>query len=391
MATPPQEALKKCISCGSLLPATAFNRRTKSQDGRASVCRRCASVKRHSNRNSRGRNEMRAAIKGGNFKRVRDLFSGTSFNPNQLLAMAAQNYNTARKHKGHTEIADFLIAQGARPSSGMLFEAARDGSQAIVDRLVAGGAELDIFACSIIGDLALVTNHLDRDHGLAQARASREIGHYRDFTPLHCCCLSGLGRHSPSKQDQLLDVGKLLVRSGADIDAKGMFYGPLVVTPLDMIAHTGGNLPLSRFLIAKGAKISAFAFLEALAHRGRSFEEGIALAELFLEMGFDINAVKEEERTALHAAANSGVSKTVKWLLEHGANVNARGRMGRTPLHLAAERNTSSKTVEILVEWGADINAKDDQGLTALDVAEHHGKTAVARWLKSALAKTSRP
>jgi hypothetical protein len=27
------------------------------------------------------------------------------------------------------------------------------------------------------------------------------------------------------------------------------------------------------------------------------------------------------------------------------------------------------------------MNAKDDQGPTALDVAEHHGKTAVARWL----------
>lgn len=388
MAASPKEALKTCTSCGRLLPMSAFNRRKGSQDGRASMCRRCANVNRQSNTTPRRRNEMRAAIKAGNVERVRELFPRASFEPDQLLAMATQNYNTARKHMGHAAIVDFLIAQGARPSCDMLFEAARDGSQAIVDRLVAAGAELDILAYALIGDLACVTDQLTRDRRLARGRARPEITRYQDFTPLHCCCLSGLGRGSPLKENHLLKIGELLVRSGADIDAKATFYG-IIVTPLDMLAHTGGNLQLSRFLIANGAKISAFAFLEALAHRGRSFQDGVALAELFLERGFDINAVKEG-RTALHAAANSGVPTTVKWLLEHGADVNARGRIGRIPLHLAAERNRSSKTAGILVEWGADLDAKDDQGLTALDVAEHHGKTAVARWLRSAMADGSR-
>jgi hypothetical protein len=115
--------LKKCSSCGSLLPVTAFSRATKSRDGRAAVCRRCADVNRQSAKRSRGKNEIRDAIKEGNIQKVRDLLSGAPFATNQLLAMAVQNYNTARKHDGHSEIVDFLIGKGAKISSFAFSEA----------------------------------------------------------------------------------------------------------------------------------------------------------------------------------------------------------------------------------------------------------------------------
>lgn len=328
---------------------------------------------------------MRAAIKAGDVRMVRKLISSTSFELDHLLALAAQNYNTVPKSEGHARIVDFLIAQGAQPSRAAMFEAARGGNQAIVDRLIEAGAELDIFACSLLGDVERAKTLLRRDRKLAHANTGQEIAHYREFTPLHCCCMSGLGKRSPLLSEQLLEVAKRLVQAGANVHADARFHGGRVVTPLDMLAMAGGSLALAKFLIGRGAKISVFAFMVSLSPHGRQFQEGMPLATLFLESGFDINS-GSDDRTALHAAANSSVPAIATWLLQHGADVNARARMGRTPLHLAAERNMSSRIVDLLIEAGADLTMKDDQGLTALDVAILHKKTAVAQALRRALA-----
>jgi len=386
MTSTSPNAAKKCSSCGETLPLSAFNRATQSADGRAPVCRRCVSAARKIRQPARQKNEIRAAIKVGNIDQVRGLISSSRFSLDQMLALAAQDYNTARKHSGHDQIVDFLILKGARPHWSMLCEAVRSGSQSIVDRLIAGGAELNIFACAAVGDAARTKGLLQGDSSLARARTPQELARYQNLTPLHFCSLSGLGRESPEKEQQLLDVATLLVASGAEINATGLFYGPLVVTPLDLAAHTGGNLPLIRFLIDQGAQISSFAFANALEHRGRSVEGGFALADLLLQKGYQIET-EFKDGTVLHSAANGGNAAIVRWLLEHGADVNARGRMGRTPLHLAAERNTSPRVAEILAERGADLHATDDQGLSALEIAEQHGKTAVATWLRKKLSQ----
>lgn len=379
------ESLKKCTSCGELLPAPAFNRRTKSPDGRASACRRCANARHRSRKGPRQSNQMRAAIKVGDIRSVQKLVSSSSVELDQLLALATQNYNTAPKQEGHIRIVEFLLAQGASPSRAAMFEAARDGNQEIVNRLIEAGAELDIFACSLLGDLERVKALLRRDRKLALANTGQEIVHYRDFTPLHCCSMSKIGKRSPPHSEQQLEVAKRLLQAGADPHAKAIFHGGRMVTPLDMLAMAGGSLALARLLIGRGATISIFAFMVSLSPRGLQLEHGLPLAELFLEAGFDINS-GIDDRTALHAAANSSLPAIATWLLQHGADVNARGRMGRTPLHLAAERNMSSRIVDLLIEAGADLRIKDDQGLTALDVAILHKKNAVAQALRRALA-----
>jgi ankyrin repeat protein len=53
--------------------------------------------------------------------------------------------------------------------------------------------------------------------------------------------------------------------------------------------------------------------------------------------------------------------KTAAYLIEHGADVNAAGQFGWTPLHAAAYQGLND-SIEYLVSKGAKIDQKDNFG-----------------------------
>eukprot|EP00465_Bigelowiella_longifila_P012929 CAMPEP_0185259294 /NCGR_PEP_ID=MMETSP1359-20130426/8088_1 /TAXON_ID=552665 /ORGANISM="Bigelowiella longifila, Strain CCMP242" /LENGTH=317 /DNA_ID=CAMNT_0027845147 /DNA_START=141 /DNA_END=1094 /DNA_ORIENTATION=+ len=71
----------------------------------------------------------------------------------------------------------------------------------------------------------------------------------------------------------------------------------------------------------------------------------------------------------LHAAVQHKRKSVVVWLLENGANVNARTEDGSTALALAAY-NGDLEMVKMLIERGADPSVKNQQGFNTLDVVE---------------------
>jgi ankyrin repeat protein len=105
------------------------------------------------------------------------------------------------------------------------------------------------------------------------------------------------------------------------------------------------------------------------------------VARVLLEYGANVGAKDKQGKTPLHRAADGGdfhnrLEANAKYrkfdvarvLLERGASVDAEDNEGRTPLHAAAV-HCNFKIVHLLLEHGANVDVVDSQGATPLLVA----------------------
>ena len=94
---------------------------------------------------------------------------------------------------------------------------------------------------------------------------------------------------------------------------------------------------------------------------------------------------------SIHDAVDSGNIKVVKQHLAAGTDVNAKlahGQGGITPLHAAAVGGRK-EIAELLIAEGADANAKGADGWTPLDWAEETNNKETADLLRKHGGKTS--
>src|SRR5437763_1977914 len=105
---------------------------------------------------------------------------------------------------------------------------------------------------------------------------------------------------------------------------------------------------------------------EAVAHL-LAADAGVArwFARLISADSKLIRARDQYRNVPLHHAANAAVARL---LIEHGAFVNAKGWMGATPLHDAAQHGRAD-VVKLLIEHGAFVNAKRERNDTPLHFA----------------------
>jgi ankyrin repeat protein len=129
---------------------------------------------------------------------------------------------------------------------------------------------------------------------------------------------------------------------------------------------------------ADAQKRNGWTKLMSFAHMGRT-----DLVKELLEKGADVNAKDKIGWTPLIYAAQGWPREhadTVKFLLDRGADVNARDASGRTPLMYAA-RAGHVEVVKLLLKKGADVNAMDRTRATAMTWSCRSGHRDIVRLL----------
>lgn len=105
------------------------------------------------------------------------------------------------------------------------------------------------------------------------------------------------------------------------------------------------------------------------ALRGR-----LDLVKKLVERGARIN---REGWTPLHYACSGPDNGVAAWLLEKGADIDARAPNRSTPLMMAV-RYAPIATAELLLAKGADVRLSHENGNTAADFATSAGRDALA-------------
>lgn len=159
-------------------------------------------------------------------------------------------------------------------------------------------------------------------------------------------------------------------------------------TPLHW-AVIAGRTNLVFWLIGKGADINAAdpAGMTPL-HKASVFNR-LTCAEALVTAGADVSAFGRKYGALwlapIHLAAEDGHAEMIKFLLDHGADVNTptEGANRITPLHMAAAKGQVT-AVETLIAAGADINAGDLAGKTPLTWAVESEQPTTADVLRKA-------
>ena len=110
------------------------------------------------------------------------------------------------------------------------------------------------------------------------------------------------------------------------------------------------------------------------------FLSDIDKVKQYLADGANVNAKDKRNKTPLHNAAYGGHREIAELLIDKGANVNAKDKSNKTPLHAAALYGRK-EFAELLINKGADMSAKDKYEQTPLHVASNRKKTGVVKLL----------
>ncbi len=258
------------------------------------------------------------------------------------------------------KVLEWLLANGADPELTGAWPAVRaivvaafTGEATYVDVLKTGGARMDGFAASALGNPKTVAASVQRDNGFAVARDRGGV------TALHCCAGSRLGRASLKVERGLLDVARLLLDAGADPNATVRSWSHEVDVLYFAIGAHGR--PMVELLLDRGA--DATAGLPS-AVWGQHYD----VAEVLISRGARIDEARDGKKPILNELIRWGQFKPASWLLANGASPNVPDERGWTAVHQAVSRG-NVRMLKAVIEAGGDANRIATDGLAPRHLA----------------------
>jgi len=236
--------------------------------------------------------------------------------------------------RGHSGIARLLLKFGADV----------DAQGTVTPLLLVSQPRLPIF-----GDDSRIT---ETARVLLEHGASVHMRNYNGQMPLHQA--SGRG---------LFGIVALLLKFGADVDA----LDDDSMTPLLLVFqyNLGDHIRITK------------------------------TAQVLLKHGASVHVRNKNGQMPLHLASQCGLSGIVEFLLKFGADVDARDKSNSTPLHFAVSVSSPFqrrfykshhkfpllsrliKTIKLLLEHGANLRLQNNKGETPLQVALRRGEQEI--------------
>ncbi|KAJ3114038.1 hypothetical protein HDU96_002626 [Phlyctochytrium bullatum] len=205
----------------------------------------------------------------------------------------------------------------------------------------------DLWKSCELGDIAAVRLHIASDPSNLHRRKECQFPEYwdkvHDATPLEAAVFHGR-----------LEVSRLLLDSGAVPD--GHRWSNMTTVHW---AAFNGHTEIARLLLERGAVIAyrgdfGYSPLHVAADRGHA-----DVADVLLDHGADMEVMDDRGRTPLHHAAFAGRLSLAQLLVRRGAIIDAMS--DRTPMQQAAYQRHAD-VVRWLIDVGADVNAKNKLG-----------------------------
>lgn len=174
----------------------------------------------------------------------------------------------------------------------------------------------------------------------------------------HC---TALYRAVAKGDDKMVE---LLLDHGADTGAKN----PGLASALSCAAE-GHFEEIVELLLRKGANANIEDQWDwTPLHRAQIKLESDKVTRLLLLSGADVDARCKKRRSPLHYAAESGNTLTTPLLLENGADIEAEDIAGNRPLHIAILYRQKDM-VYLLLRHGANVMAENSDSHNALTIA----------------------